>query len=294
MAESNAAPSRWIASRSAARRAAPWAIAAAILWFLFDRVPLADAWAAAAEARLLEFALVHGARGDRLVAARIRARSPTCSLASTHRSMERSAFAARPHLPRHTGELEPRHRRVVLHLRRSKGISAVQSTSTMIFYGLVDSWCFRRLALAGASALPASPETGSIQRAPRGADAFAIANLAVFMTSRPRWAWLARIRGAGIFSTHRIATVRDLAVLVAVRTCYFGGFVLYFWFGTQAFHTAVPLPMALAATPIVLVVASLPITPAGLARRRPRCSTCSRRTDPPAAILASRWPTPSR
>src|SRR5439155_26921335 len=42
----------------AARRAAPWALAAAILWYLFDRVPIADAWSAAAQARLLEFVLV--------------------------------------------------------------------------------------------------------------------------------------------------------------------------------------------------------------------------------------------
>jgi uncharacterized membrane protein YbhN (UPF0104 family) len=73
-----------------------------------------------------------------------------------------------------------------------------------------------------------------------------------------------RLRGAGLFATYRAATVRDLALLVAVRACYFGGFVLFFWFGTQAFHTAVPLAFAMAATPIILVVAALPITPAGL------------------------------
>jgi glycosyltransferase 2 family protein len=55
-----------------------------------------------------------------------------------------------------------------------------------------------------------------------------------------------------------------VALLVGVRACYFGLFVLYYWLGTHAFHTPVPLLLALAATPIILVVASLPITPAGL------------------------------
>jgi uncharacterized membrane protein YbhN (UPF0104 family) len=134
----------------------------------------------------------------------------------------------------------------------------------MLFYQTIDLMVLATLALAGASALPASPAIAQVQRAAAIADGFAIAMLAVFMTSRPRWAWLARVRRAGIFSTHREATVRDLAVLVAVRACYFGGFVLYFWLGTHAFQAGVPLLLSLAATPIILVVGGLPITPAGL------------------------------
>ncbi len=153
---------------------------------------------------------------------------------------------------------------IILHLRRSKGIGAVPSTSTMLFYGLVDLLVLAGLALAGTSVLPATPAIARVQRAAAISVGLAVATLLVLMTSRPGWRWLARLRGAGIFATHREATARDLALLVAVRACYFFGFVLYFWFGTQAFHTAIPLPFAMAATPIILVVASLPITPAGL------------------------------
>jgi Lysylphosphatidylglycerol synthase TM region len=153
---------------------------------------------------------------------------------------------------------------IILHLRRSKGIGAVQSTSSMLFYGLIDLLVLSTLALIGASTLPHSPVTGPIQRTAAIADGFAIAMLVVLMTSRPCWGWLQRFRGAGIFSSHRQATLADVAVLSAVRTCYFGGFVFYFWLGTRAFNASVPLLFALAATPIILVVASLPITPAGL------------------------------
>src|SRR5439155_19271345 len=97
------------------------------------------------------------------------------------------------------------------------------------------------LAFAGASTLPASPAITSVQRASAIAAGFAIALFAVSMTSRPRWSSLRRLREAGIFSTHRRATVRDLAVLVAVRACYFSGFVLYFLLGPRAFKAAVPL-----------------------------------------------------
>jgi uncharacterized membrane protein YbhN (UPF0104 family) len=153
---------------------------------------------------------------------------------------------------------------IVLHLRRSKGISAMQSTSSLVFYGLIDLLVLSTLALAGASALPHSPVTGPIQRTAAIADVFAIAMLAAVMTKHPRWSWLQRFRSAGIFSSHRQATLADVAVLSAVRTCYFGGFVCYFWLGTWAFNATVPLLFALAATPVILVIASLPITPAGL------------------------------
>jgi uncharacterized membrane protein YbhN (UPF0104 family) len=249
---------------AALKRAAPWAIAAAILWFLFDRVPIADAWTAATEARLLEFAVATAVAVTAwwLIESRAFAYLFTRFNAPLSwreaRSLRGLTYLVTP-INWNLGTAA-----IILHLRRSKGIGAVSSTSTMLFYGLVDLLVLASLALAGASVLPASAGIASIHRAAMISVGLAIGTLAVLMTSRPRWGWLARVRGAGIFSTHREATVRDLAVLVAVRACYFAGFVFFFWFGTRAFHTAVPLPFALAATPIILVIASLPITPAGL------------------------------
>jgi uncharacterized membrane protein YbhN (UPF0104 family) len=153
---------------------------------------------------------------------------------------------------------------IILHLRRSKGIGAVPSTSSMLFYGLIDLFVLSTLALAGAMALPDSPVIGPIQRASAIAAGFAIAMLALLMAKRPTCRWLERLRGAGLFASHRDARLRDVAVLSAVRFCYFGGFVFYFWLGTWAFNVSIPLFFALAVTPILLVVASLPITPAGL------------------------------
>jgi hypothetical protein len=249
---------------STARSSAPWAISAAILWWLFRRVPIADAWNAVGEARLREFALVTAIAVTAwwLIESRAFAYLFTRFNAQLTwkeaRSLRALTYLVTP-INWNLGTAA-----IILHLRRSKGIGAMQATSTMLFYGLIDLVVLSTLALAGASTLPASPVIASIQRSAAIADGFAIGLLALLMTSRPRWRWLQRFRSAGINSTHRLATARDVALLVGVRACYFGLFVLYYWLGTHAFHTPVPLLLALAATPIILVVASLPITPAGL------------------------------
>ena len=87
---------------------------------------------------------------------------------------------------------------------------------------------------------------------------------------------------------------RDLAVLVAVRACYFGAFVLYFWLGTHAFHAGVPLLLAMAATPIILVVGALPITPAGLGTQQAAMLYLFAPYGSEAAILAFALSFPSR
>jgi Lysylphosphatidylglycerol synthase TM region len=249
----------------AARRAAPWAIAAAILWFLFDRVPLAEAWTATAQARLLEFGLVTALMvtawwllESRAFAYLFTRFNDTRVTWREARALRGLTYLATP-INWNLGTAA-----IVLHLRQSKGIGAIQSTSTMLFYGVIDLLVLSTLALVGASALPDSPVIAPIQRGAAIADGLAIATLVVLMTSRPRWSWLERLRGAGIFSSHRRATLADVAVLSGVRTCYFGGFVLYFWLGAWAFNASVPALLALAATPVILVVQSLPITPAGL------------------------------
>lgn len=264
MAESNVVSISRDRVAATARRTAPWAIAAAILWFLFDRVPIADAWIATREARLLEFALVTAVA----VTAWWLIESGTLAYLFT-RFNARLTWADARSLRALTYLVTPINwnlgtAAIILHLRRSKGIDAMESTSTMLFYGLIDLMVLAMLALVGASTLPASPAIASVQHGAAIAAGFAFGLLVLLMTSRPRWGWLMRFRGAGINSTHRKATVRDVAIVAGVRTCYFGLFVVYYWLGTHAFNAPIPLLLALAATPIILVVASLPITPAGL------------------------------
>ena len=119
---------------AAAKRAAPWAIAAAILWCLFDRVPIADAWSAAAEARLLEFVLVTALAVTAwwLLESRAFAYLFTRFNAPVSwkeaRALRGLTYLVTP-INWNLGTAA-----IILHLRRSKGIGAVQSTSSMLFY----------------------------------------------------------------------------------------------------------------------------------------------------------------
>ena len=188
-------------SFAAARQTAPWAIAAAILWFLFSRVPIAEAWRAAGQARLLEFELITAFA----VTAWWLLESGAFAYLFTRFNARLTWSEARAlrgtHVSRHADQLEPGYSGHHPSSAALQGIGAVQSTSSMLFYQTVDLVVLATLALAGASTLPASPAIASVQRAAAIAACFAIAVLAVPMASRPRWGWLRRLRNAGIFST---------------------------------------------------------------------------------------------
>ena len=153
---------------------------------------------------------------------------------------------------------------IILHLRASKGISALAATSSMLFYGLVDGIVLSGLTLLGVQTLPPSPMVATITTAAGGFLALQLIGLVLFMMPLPSWRWVAGVRSVGIFRTHTMATWRDLGVLLLIRGIHFGGFVLFFWAGTRAFAVAVPLTYLAAVVPAILLVGGLPITPAGL------------------------------
>jgi uncharacterized membrane protein YbhN (UPF0104 family) len=253
---------RGLASRL--RRILPWAVAAAILWVLFRRVPVADAWGAAGEARLeifvpcilvaaiFWFLLESGAFA--YLFSRFNA---TLSWAEA-RSLRGLTYLVTP-INWNLGTAS-----IILHLRRSKGVGAVESTSSMLFYATIDAIVLGSLALVGISLLPVSPVIEQIRPFLLGFVAFEIAVLTLFMAPAPEWRWLLRIRSLRLFRTFGIAVWRDVALLALIRSAYFGGFVLLFWLGTRAFHVELPLGSAMASTPVILAAGGLPITPAGL------------------------------
>lgn len=246
------------------RRTLPWAVAAAILWFLFRRVPVADAWEAAERSRLdlfvpcvmvaaiFWFLLESGAFA--YMFSRFNARLSWAEA----RSLRGLTYLVTP-INWNLGTAS-----IILHLRQSKGVGAVESTSTMLFYATIDATLLGSLALAGISLLPVSPVIEQIRPYLLGFVAFEISALALFMAPAPEWRWLLRIRSLRLFRTFGIATWRDVALLGLIRSAYFGGFVLLFWLGTRAFHVELPLASAMASTPVILAAGGIPITPAGL------------------------------
>lgn len=251
-------------SKSLLLRVLPWAVAAAVLWYLFRRVPMGQALDAARGADLPAFL---GAAAVGVLAWFLLESTAFSYLFSRFnapltrdeaRSLRAVTYLLTPiNWNLGTGA-------VVLHLRRSKGVAAMEATSSLLFYGLIDTIVLSGLALLGVQTLGPAPMVGTIATVAAWIFAVQLVCLSLFLLPLPRWRWLERFRSLRVFRTHSLATGRDVAVLLGIRSLYFIGFVLFFWAGTRAFEVAVPLSHLAAVVPAILLVGGLPITPAGL------------------------------
>jgi uncharacterized membrane protein YbhN (UPF0104 family) len=239
-------------------------IAAAILGYLFRQVPVADAWGAARQARLEIFipctvlSLIHWFLVESCALAYLFSRFNAPLSWMEARSLRGLTYLVTP-INWNLGTAT-----IILHLRRSKGIGAMESTSSMLFYMTIDGLVLGSLAMVGVWMLPPSPELGQLGRGAAIFVAVQLVLLALVMQRRPDWSWLRRFRSLRVFRTHGLAGWRDVALLLVIRSLYFGGFVFFFWLGTRAFQVELPLFFAVAATPLILMAGALPITPAGL------------------------------
>jgi hypothetical protein len=246
------------------RKTAPWLVAGAILYFIFDRVPIGDAWEATGNANLgLFLPVMTGA-----VVLWFLVDSAAFSFLFTRfnakldwveaRSLRGMTYLVTP-INWNLGTAA-----VILHLRSSKNIGAVESTSTMILYQMVDGMVLGIFALGGLLLLPDASEAPSIRNVLMGFVVFQFVSLAFLVSSWPRFQIFDRIRGIGLFRSHRAAMWRDIALLTAMKSLYFAVFIGVFWFGGQAFGIDLPPSLTAAATPVILMAGALPITPAGL------------------------------
>ena len=273
-------------ARVLARQVAPWVVAAAILAYLFADVSIGEAWQAARTARLDLF--LPGVLGA--TAAWFLLESAAFAYLFS-RFNAKVTWAEARSLRGVTYLLTPINWNlatagIILHLRRSKRIGAVESASSMLFYGSMDGIVLSSLALIGVLALPPSPEIAVIRNGAAGLIAVLLVMLAFFMAPAPGWAWLQRARGLGIFRTHSMASLSDVAVLMGIRSVYFSGFVGLFWLGCLAFAIDAPFAVVLASMPPILLSAALPITPAGLGTQQAAMLFFWKGYGDPAAILA--------
>jgi hypothetical protein len=142
------------------------------------------------------------------------------------------------------------------------------------------------LALIGVLALPPSPELAAIRNGAAFFIAALVVMLAFFMAPAPGWGWLVRARSLGIFRTHSMASLSDVAILMSIRSVYFSGFVGLFWLGCLAFNIDAPFGVIMASMPPILIAAALPITPAGLGTQQAAMLFFWKGYGDPAAILA--------
>ena len=253
-------PARALAGGSAS--SGPWLLAAGLLYWITGRVSWAEAWEAAQEAELGTFAAALMAAAlywfalDSLGFSMLFSRLNAPVSWSEARSVRALTYLITP-INWNVGTAG-----VVLHLRQSKDIPAVEGASSMMFYGGLDGLVIMALLCGGIALVP---DPGALGAALPGVLAFFSAQLVFFgliMTDSPRWAWLMKLRGARIFQSYRRARLRDVVALVGLRSVYFSGFVALFWWGTGAFGVDLPLAFTAATMPIVL--GSALFTPAGV------------------------------
>ncbi len=273
-------------ARVLARQVAPWVVAAAILAYLFADVSIGEAWQATRTARLDLF--LPGVLGA--TAAWFLLESAAFAYLFS-RFNAKVTWAEARSLRGVTYLLTPINWNlatagIILHLRQSKHIGAVASTSSMLFYSSLDGIVLASLALIGVLTLPASPELAAIRNGAAAFIAALVAMLVFFMAPAPDWAWLRRARSLGVFRTHGMASLRDVAILMGIRSVYFSGFVGLFWLGCLSFGIDAPFGMITASMPPILLAAALPITPAGLGTQQAAMLFFWKAYGDPAAILA--------
>jgi len=254
----------WRAIGRRLKRILPWVLAALILWLLFRHIAIAGVVASlrAVELRLFVSAAVLGVAVwfllESAAFAYLFSRFNAPVSWREARGMRAVTYLLTP-INWNLGTAA-----IILHLRRSKGIAALEATSSLLLYGLIDGVVLVILTVVGIAMLPASQGLHTIGWIAAALLAVQLAFLALFLLRWPRRAWAERVRSLRVFRSHSQATWADAAVLFAIRALYFGGFVLFSWAAAHAFGMAAPLSHMAAVVPIILMVGAIPITPAGL------------------------------
>lgn len=245
-------------------RFTPWLVAAVVLWFLFHKVPLLAMWHALDHARFSVFLpvlltttiLTFWLESSALAQLFSRFNAPLT--AGEARSLRALTYLLTPiNWNLGTGAM-------VLHLRTSKDIAAIESTSSLLFYSLIDGLLLSALVFLGVLALPALPVLQAIGRCAAVLAGGHLGALIFCMSGDLKWRWVQRLKSLPLLRTPCLASWQDGGVLLGLRAIYFAVIVLSHWVTTATFDVHVPLSHMVVAVPIILLIGSLPITPGGL------------------------------
>lgn len=245
------------------KKLAPWVITVLIFYYLFATVPFEDTWKAAQAAQLEVFlpvmlvAVVLWFLIDSAAFAFLFTRFNANVTWAEARSLRGLTYLLTP-INWNLGTAA-----VILHLRTSKRIGALESTSTILLYQSVDGMVLAGFAGLGALLLPVTAASTSIRNIGLGIVLVSAVSLAFMMGNWGSYRWATRIRGLGVFQSHRKAVWKDVAVLIVLKSFYFAVFIFSYWMGCEAFGVELPLSFAFASTPAVMMSAALPITPGG-------------------------------
>jgi len=246
------------------RTFAPWLGALTVFIYLFWEVPFAEAWQAAHSARLGIFvpailgAVVFWFFLDSAALAYLFTRFNTPVTWREARSIRGTTYLLTA-LNWNVGTAA-----IVVHLRRFKGVPAIDSAGSIFLYSNFDGLILVSLALLGSSVFAESPALETIQRVAGIVLVVQVATFLILTSSSPRWNWLEKIRQTSLLRPYRRVNAVDAGILLGVKLAYFIGFMWIFWAGSRAFGVEIPFAVALASAPVVMLVATIPVAPAGL------------------------------
>ncbi|HPG24148.1 MAG TPA: lysylphosphatidylglycerol synthase domain-containing protein [Myxococcota bacterium] len=242
----------------------PWLLAAGLIGLLLWQVPFEAMGRAlhgarlgvflpgAAVASLVWFAL------DSATLAQLFSRAFTPLGWAEARALRGLSYLATP-IHWHAGKAA-----IVARLRRTKGLPILDATSGLLLVQTLDALILALLATGGSWLLPTSEALVSLRGVGMVVAVASVAYLIVVRSDRPALPVLERLRRSAVHRAHRRLSRADLARLFALKTAYHLVFVVAYLVGLRAFGVDVTLARSLAATPIVQMVGSLPLTPAGL------------------------------
>ncbi len=173
---------------------------------------------------------------------------------------------------------------LIVFLKKRKSAHWLDGACTLAFQAMIDFQVMIAMALAGLMIAP--------QSVLRHFGVYLIMLLSAlwlvawfWMRGRPRMRWLQRIYDLPAMGAFRTARPGHYLSLSLIRAAIFGfqGFALYF--EMHAFGVQVPLTMTLALAPVILLIASLPLTPVGLGSEQAAMVMCFRNFAPAAEVL---------
>lgn len=272
--------------RRALRNYGPWVVAVLIFVWISQSVSLAEAWGAARQADLLTFSAAVGGAviwwfvlDSRAYAYLFTNLNTPVSWAEA-RSLRALTYLVTP-INWNLGTAA-----IVLHLRQSKGIGAMESTSSVLFYGVIDGIVMAGLFAGSMRFVPDSPQLAGAAKWVLAFVGSQAALMLVVMSNIGSARWLEKLRGFPIMRSWRRIRFRDIGILLAIRSAYFSGFVLLYWWGARSFGVDVPFAYAAATMPIIQGSAALPITPGGLGTQQAVMLQFYEPFGPESAILA--------
>ena len=268
------------------RKSLPWIVASAILTGIFVLVPMREAWHALRLARsgiliplvpgsVLAWFLIESG-----IYAHAFSRFNTPVSFREARSLRGSSYLWAP-LHHGLGKAA-----ILLRLRSLYGVPLLESTSTMALCQTIDGIALAGLTALGLGLLSSSADFGPASIASCATAAGLLAYLVFLGHARPGSRLLGRFRGLTLHRAHRSARFRDLAIILLGRMACHLVFVMVLYLGTRSFGIDLPLPVALAAAPLIEAIRALPITPAGLGTQQATMLFLFRDFGPEASIVA--------